>query len=66
MGKKGFIELHDKSVCHREAVASWEEFKLNKKHHATIDHQLDSDRTQLTESNKHYIKTLAEVLRLCS
>ena len=43
-----------------------EEFKMNKEHHTTIDHRLDSARTQLIEGNKHHIKTLAELFRLCA
>lgn len=43
-----------------------EEFELIKERHTTIDHQLDSAKTQLIGSNKHYMKTLAEVLRCCA
>ena len=64
-GKKGVLESHDKCSSHKDAMVSWKQFITNSKKEATIDRQVDSSHKKQIESNRHYIKTVAEVILKC-
>ena len=66
IGKSGIISLHAKCATHRQAVTCWNEYTINTQGHTTVVHRLDSARKQLIETNRHYIRTVAEVLLLCA
>lgn len=66
MGSTGIISIHAKCTTHRQAMACWNEYSINTKEHTTVAHRLDSARQKVVETNRHYIKTAAEVLLICA
>lgn len=66
IGKKGVISAHDSCSTHKQAMSSWNEYTLNSERHTSVAHRLDSARAQVIKSNRHYIKTIAEVILLCA
>ena len=66
MGNTGIISVHAKCATHRRAMACWNEYSINTKEHTTVAHRLDSAQKKVVETNRHYIKTVAEVLLLCA
>ena len=65
MGKHGIITAHECS-SHKRAMACWNEYTTNIEKHTSVAHRLETAREQVTKTNRHYIKTLAEILRLCA
>ena len=65
-GKGGIITIHDKCSSHASAMVLWSQYKLNSKHHTSIADRLESNRAQLISNNRHYLKTLIQVLLLCA
>ncbi len=61
----GFIK-HDTSVRHKNATASWKDFKANQRNHTSIASSLDNSRRKLVLHNRHYLKTIIEVLVFCA
>ena len=59
------MEGHDKCSAHKESVLSWKQFTVNTRKETTKDRRLDSSRKNLIETNRHYIRTVAEVLLKC-
>jgi len=47
-------------------MACWNEYSINTKEHTTVAHRLDSACQKVVETNRHYVKTVAEVLLLCA
>ena len=66
MGKDGIIPCHDRCKTHMQAMVSWQEFVNNKASGTSIADRLDATRSQLIAKNQHYLKTILEVLLLCS
>ena len=66
MGKDGIIPCHDRCKTYMQAMASWQEFVKNKASGTLIADRLDAARSQLIAKNRHYLKTILEVLLLCS
>lgn len=66
LAKKGAISAHDSCSTHKQAMSSWNEYTLNSERHTSVAHRLDSARAQVIKSNRHYIKTIAEVILLCA
>ena len=64
--KIGALEKHDKSQLHRLAMLTSIDFKKNSNQEKSVAQRLDRSRSKLIEQNKHYLKTLVEVLLLCS
>ncbi len=64
-GQKGILVSHNNSLSHKQAVVAWEQFKLSQDH-GLVAEQLGSNRAQQISKNRHYIKSIAEVLLLCS
>ena len=64
-GVKGILTTHNNSLSHKSSIVAWEQFKstLNT---GSVAEQLGSNRAQQIQRNRHYIKTVAEVLLLCS
>ena len=65
-GKGGVLSKHDSSCAHRKSVLSWNQYKINSKCKMSISDQLGISRAQQLTQNRHYIKTLAEIILLCS
>ena len=58
--------LHDRCSTHKQAMACWNDYTANIKRHTSVAHRLETAREQVTKANRHYIKTLAEILLLCA
>lgn len=65
-GKHGILACHANCYSHKQAVVSWNQYKLNLKQGTLISEQLSSARADQIGENRHYIKTVAEILLLCS
>ena len=61
-----FLLMHAKCETHKQAMTCWNDHTINTQGHTTVVHRLDSAQKQLIESNRHYIRTVAEVLFLCA
>ena len=66
MGKRGIVLTHDKCSSHKQAMACWNDYTTNLEKHTSVAHRLETAREQVVKTNRHYIKTLAEILRLCA
>ena len=64
-GKKGILTNHDTCHSHKEAMAAWNDYMVNKRRGTTISERIDSSRSELIKCNQQYVKTVAEVLLLC-
>jgi hypothetical protein len=65
MGKTGVLERHDRCAAHKLSVRSWKQFIANSRKDTTIDRRFDTSRKYPIETNRHYIRTVAEVLLKC-
>ncbi len=65
-GMKGSLTVHDSSSAHQQAVVAWEMYNVTAKSNTTVIDQLGNAREELMRKNRHYIKSIAEVLLLCS
>ena len=66
MGHRGIITFHDKCDVHKQAMIDWKQYKINVQHHTSIQDRNNSVCSQQIHYNRHYIKTIAEVLRPCA
>ena len=66
MGKKGSLQKHDTCASHRDAVVAWNSFTQMKRSKSSVTDMMGSARGQHVASNVHYMKTIAEVILLCS
>lgn len=66
MGKDGIIPCHDRCKTHMQAMVSWQEYVKNKESGTSVANRLDAARSQLITKNRHYLKTILEVLLVCS
>ena len=66
LGKVGMLPKHDASSTHKEAVLSWYDFIKNAKQGTSVAHRIDSTRKHQIETNRYYLKTLAEIVLLCA
>ena len=66
-GKGGALHVHLNCYSHKQAVIAWQQYKANAKH-GTLIYQikLGSTRKAAISKNRHYVKSVAEVLLLCS
>ena len=65
-GKSGVLSKHYSSYAHRQSVVAWNQYKSNTQHKNSIADQLGMARAEQIAQNRHYIKTLAEIVLLCS
>ena len=56
---------HNNSISHKQSIVAWEQFRATSKI-GSVAEQLGSNRAELVKKNRHYIKTIAEILLLCS
>ena len=66
LGKDGIISRHDHCHSHKQAMVAWQEYLKNKAHKTSIADRLDAARAQQVTKNRHYLKTIAEIILLCS
>ena len=65
-GKSGTLNSHNNCTSHRQAVIAWNEYKLNVLRGTTISQRMGGVISQQIEANRHYLKTIAEILLSCS
>ena len=65
-GKGGILSTHDKCSSHTSAMVAWSQYKLNAKHCTSIADRMESNRAEIISSNRHYLKTLIQILLLCA
>ena len=66
MGKDGIVSCHDNCKTYKEAVVSWHEYVKNTESGTTVDKRMDASRAKTISNNRHYLKTILEVLLVCS
>ena len=65
-GKKGSLAVHDTCSSHRQAVVAWDMYIKTANTGLTVADQLGNQRAELVRKNRHYIKSIVEVLMLCA
>ena len=65
-GKNGILSSHSNCHAHKEAVVAWKQYSLNSQKGTLISEQLGSARAEQIKQNRHYLKSVAEVVLLCS
>lgn len=65
-GKTGRITKHSNSMKHRQAMASWSDFKANQEKQTSVACALDSQRKEEVIHNRYYLKTILELLVFCA
>lgn len=66
LGKDGIISGHDQCKIHKGAMVAWQQYVNNKAKGTSIADRLNEARSQLVTNNRHYLRTILEVLLLCS
>ena len=66
LGKKGSIQKHDKCRSQMEAIVSWNAYIQMKSSNSSVADMMGSARAQHVAKNVHFMKTIAEVILLCS
>ncbi|KAI6653043.1 Zinc finger MYM-type protein 1-like [Oopsacas minuta] len=66
VGKDGIISCHAAAKSHIDTMQSWVDWKINEHFGTSVDHRLETSRRERINLDKHYLKTVAEVLLLCS
>ena len=65
-GKSGILSCHSNCAAHKQAAVAWTQYTLNLQQGTTISERMGSAKAQQIESNRHYMKTIAEILLVCS
>ena len=65
-GKNGVLNGHAKCFSHKQAQAAWGQYKLNHTLGTTLPDCLGSSCAEAIQHNKHYLRTIAEVVLLCA
>jgi hypothetical protein len=60
-GTKGILVCHHNSYSHKQAIVAWQQFKAFSEHGTVLD-QLGTTRAEQIKWNKHYMRSIAEVL----
>ena len=66
LGKSGAVTVHDKSLSHKKSIISWKEFTKNVERGTSVVNQIDSLHKQEVKKNRHYMKSICQVLLLCA
>ena len=65
-GKSGKLEKHNTSSLHVHAMAAWRDYITVKSSNTSITSRLSSQRKERISRNRHYIRSIIEVLVLCA
>ena len=65
-GKSGKLEKHNTSSRHVHAMAAWRDYITVKSSNTSIASRLSSQRKEQISRNRHYIRSIIEVLVLCA
>ena len=66
MGKDGIITCYDHYKTHIQAMISWQKYEKNKESGTPVANRLHAIRAKLITKNQHYLKTILEILLVCS
>ena len=65
-GKTGRIVKHSNSTKHKQAMASWSDFKGNQEKQTSVACALDKQRKEEVIHNRYYLKTIIELIMFCA
>ena len=65
-GKSGVLNGHAKCFSHKQAQAAWSQYKLNHALGKTLPERMGKSHSEAIQQNRHYLKTIAEVILLCA
>ena len=65
-GASGILNKHANCHSHKQAVVAWKQYKLATQRGSTVSECLGNARSEMIQKNRYYIKSLLEVLLLCS
>ena len=65
-GKKGILVCHSNSFSHKESMVAWEQYRVTTERGTSILNRINSSWETTLANNRHYIKTIAEILLFCS
>lgn len=65
-GQNGILAKDDSSYTHKQAMLSWAEYMNGADKNMLIEDRLDSTRKQEIQDNRHYLKSIVEVILLCA
>ena len=65
-GTTGRLAKHNNSLKHKEAMASWIDFQDNQRKQKSVASSLNTQRKQQISNNRHYLKTIVELLLFCA
>ena len=61
-GKEGVLQGHASCLTHIQTVSSWHEYKQNEECGTSVVSRLDSERNEQICLNRHYLRSVAEVI----
>ena len=65
-GKGGKLERHNISEKHQQAMLTWSDYKINQASHTYIASTLNTEGQEQIRKNRHYLKTVLEIIKFCS
>ena len=65
-GRTGVLMKHNNSLKHKQAMASWSDFKVNQRKHTSAASSLENRSNEQISHNRHYLKTIIELLLFCA
>ena len=64
--KGGMLSIHGKCSSHASVMVICSQYKLNAKQHTSAADRFESNHAQIISTNRHYLKSVIEVLLLCA
>ena len=65
-GKNGVLSRHANSATHKQAEVAWHQYQKNLQHGTSISDRINSARSVTITQNRHYLKTIMQILLFCS
>ena len=65
-GKGGILSGHNDCCTHKQAVVAWNQYTLNSQKGTSVSERLGTARVEQIKQNRHYLKSVIEILLLCS
>ncbi|XP_068114995.1 zinc finger MYM-type protein 1-like [Hyperolius riggenbachi] len=64
IGKDGSLTIHNSAEAHKASHVAWCEFQIRTRDGRTLNTMLGEEHCKLVTENRHYIKTICDILRL--
>ena len=64
-GTTGSLAKHDNSASHKGSMLDWQQSLLNSSQGTSLPERLHSSRAELIKKNRHYMRSIIDVLLLC-